>query len=251
MAAVDLGALAVARHIPLEGAPTEVTAAAQRPSVYALTPENGVGARDPDRQPPVGPQSSRWRRRRITMALAVDERTLYVSGTRARVRWSRWRSIASRRPGSCLFQTSLWGWRISPDGKTAAVSSAQGGPPGGSGSPASERAARARRLWPGAVPHRQQDPGGGESRGAAAFGVQRRGPASDHASADLRAARSVLLQPRWRPVVRNRGGDGRGGGGVPVFHAPGRRYGSGRPRSGSHGCVRRLAVRGQSRCPAT
>ena len=42
VAAVDLGALAVARHIPLEGAPTEVTAAVQRPSVYALTPENGA-----------------------------------------------------------------------------------------------------------------------------------------------------------------------------------------------------------------
>jgi len=32
IAAVDLGALAVARHIPLEGAPTEITAAAERPS---------------------------------------------------------------------------------------------------------------------------------------------------------------------------------------------------------------------------
>jgi YVTN family beta-propeller protein len=41
VAAVDLEALAVARHIPIEGAPTEVMTARSRPSVYALTPETG------------------------------------------------------------------------------------------------------------------------------------------------------------------------------------------------------------------
>ena len=42
VAAVDLEALAVARHIPLDGAPTEVLALQPpRTFVYALTPENG------------------------------------------------------------------------------------------------------------------------------------------------------------------------------------------------------------------
>ena len=41
MAAVDLQALAVARHIPLDSAPTQVVALETRPFVYALTPENG------------------------------------------------------------------------------------------------------------------------------------------------------------------------------------------------------------------
>jgi YVTN family beta-propeller protein len=42
VAAVDLQALAVARHIPLDGAPTQVAAAWTRSSIYALTPENGT-----------------------------------------------------------------------------------------------------------------------------------------------------------------------------------------------------------------
>ena len=42
IAAVDLEALAVARHIPLNGAPTSVVSAARRPFVYALSPSNGT-----------------------------------------------------------------------------------------------------------------------------------------------------------------------------------------------------------------
>jgi len=42
LAAVDLQALAVARHIPLDGAPTQVAAAWTRSSIYALTPETGT-----------------------------------------------------------------------------------------------------------------------------------------------------------------------------------------------------------------
>jgi YVTN family beta-propeller protein len=41
VAAVDLQALAVARHIGLDAAPSQVVAAQTRPSVYALTPETG------------------------------------------------------------------------------------------------------------------------------------------------------------------------------------------------------------------
>src|SRR5713101_2863488 len=42
IAAVDLEALAVARHIPLAGSPTSVLAGVKRPFVYALTAANGT-----------------------------------------------------------------------------------------------------------------------------------------------------------------------------------------------------------------
>jgi DNA-binding beta-propeller fold protein YncE len=41
IAAVDLEAMAVVRHIPLDGSPAQVIAAAKRPSVFALTPDTG------------------------------------------------------------------------------------------------------------------------------------------------------------------------------------------------------------------
>src|SRR5438045_7747610 len=42
VAAVDLQALVVARHIAIEGAPAQILAARTRPSVYALAPEEGI-----------------------------------------------------------------------------------------------------------------------------------------------------------------------------------------------------------------
>jgi DNA-binding beta-propeller fold protein YncE len=42
IAAVDLEALAVAKHIPLNGSPASVISTMKRPSVYALTPANGT-----------------------------------------------------------------------------------------------------------------------------------------------------------------------------------------------------------------
>jgi len=41
IAAVDLQAMAVVRHIPLDAAPSQVVAARTRPSIYALTPDSG------------------------------------------------------------------------------------------------------------------------------------------------------------------------------------------------------------------
>lgn len=41
IAAVDLEAMAVVRHIALDGSPTQVIAAGARPSVFALTPDKG------------------------------------------------------------------------------------------------------------------------------------------------------------------------------------------------------------------
>lgn len=123
VAAVDLGALAVARHIPLEGAPTEVTAAAQRPSVYALTPENGsvheiqIDSLRLARQLAVASQA-------ITMALAADERTLYVLAREPRSLVAV--DLDSFKPAWKLaLPDEPVGLAISPDRKTAAVSSAQ------------------------------------------------------------------------------------------------------------------------------
>ncbi len=42
VAAVDLEAMAVARHIPLDGSPSQVVTAIFRPSIYCLTPDNGT-----------------------------------------------------------------------------------------------------------------------------------------------------------------------------------------------------------------
>ena len=123
VAAVDLGALAVARHIPLEGAPTEVTAAAQRPSVYALTPENGtvheiqIDTLRLSRKVALASQA-------ITMALAADERSLYVLAREPRSLIAvdldnfkvSWKLLLPDEPV---------GLAVSQDRKTAAVSSAQ------------------------------------------------------------------------------------------------------------------------------
>jgi YVTN family beta-propeller protein len=123
VAAVDLAALAVARHIPLEGAPTEVTAAVKRPSVYALTPENGsvheiqIDNLRIARKLTVASQA-------ITMALGADERSLYVLAREPRLLVAV--ELDSFKTGWKLqLPDEPVGLAISPDGKTAAVSSAQ------------------------------------------------------------------------------------------------------------------------------
>jgi DNA-binding beta-propeller fold protein YncE len=123
IAAVDLGALAVARHIPLDGAPTEVTAAVKRPTVYALTPANGsvheiqIDILRMSRKLAVASQA-------ITMALAAGERSLYVLAREPRALISvaldtfsiEWKLPLPDEPV---------GLAISPDGKLAAVTSAK------------------------------------------------------------------------------------------------------------------------------
>ncbi len=77
VAAVDLQAMAVARHIPLDAAPSEVVAARARPLVYALTPATGsVHEIQADRLSftrKLAVASSV-----ISMRLTPDERALYV-----------------------------------------------------------------------------------------------------------------------------------------------------------------------------
>ncbi len=77
VAAVDLEALAVARHIPLDSAPVDVLALRTRPFVYALTPQNGslqeiqADRLSFARKLAVGQEA-------IAMRLASDERAMFV-----------------------------------------------------------------------------------------------------------------------------------------------------------------------------
>jgi len=123
VAAVDLGVLAVARHIPIEGAPTEVTAATKRPSVYALTPETGsvheiqIDTLRMARRLAVASQA-------ITMALSADEQSLYVLAREPRALVAV--ALDSFKTAwKLLLPDEPVGLAISPDGKTAAVSSAK------------------------------------------------------------------------------------------------------------------------------
>ncbi len=127
VAAVDLEALAVARHIPLDSAPVDVlalsTANARRPFVYALTPENGsiqeirADRLSFARKLAVGSRA-------ISMRLSHDERAMFVltGGPRALVRVALerfavdWRLPLSEDPHD---------FAISADGKTAAVSAGE------------------------------------------------------------------------------------------------------------------------------
>ncbi len=124
VAAVDLQVMAVARHIALDGSPSQVVAAQTRPSVYALTPATGsVHEIQSDRlsfKRKVAVASSA-----VSMGLDARESALYVLARepRALVRVSldsfqveaRMALPGSRAAGPVDFA-------IAPDGKTAAVS---------------------------------------------------------------------------------------------------------------------------------
>jgi hypothetical protein len=77
VAAVDLQALAVVRHIPVDGSPSDVLALHSRPFVYALTPDNGtIHEIQADRlsfarKLAVGSRA-------ISMHLSRDERAMFV-----------------------------------------------------------------------------------------------------------------------------------------------------------------------------
>src|SRR5579871_1650638 len=94
IAAVDLEALAVARHIPLDAPPEQVVASQARPSVYALTPSTGSIHE-------IESDHLRFRRKlqvasqAISMAMTSDQRSLFV---------------LARNPGALI--------RIAPDSLT-------------------------------------------------------------------------------------------------------------------------------------
>ncbi len=123
VAAVDLQALAVARHIPLDSAPTEVLALRTRPFVYALTPANGslqeiqADRLSFARKLAAGAQA-------ISMHLSTDHRAMYVLTREpkalVRIALDRfavdWKLSLSEDPHD---------FAVTPDGKTAAVSAGQ------------------------------------------------------------------------------------------------------------------------------
>jgi DNA-binding beta-propeller fold protein YncE len=123
VAAVDLQALAVARHIPLDSAPMDVLALRTRPFVYALTPANGslqeiqADRLSFARKLAAGSQA-------ISMRLSPDERAMCVltREPKALVRVSLerfaidWELPLSEDPHD---------FAVAPDGKTAAVSAGQ------------------------------------------------------------------------------------------------------------------------------
>lgn len=121
IAAVDLGVMAVAKHIPVDGAPTQVLAAESRPAVYALTPANGTVHE-------IGTDTLKLVRKLAavskadSMHLAPDEQTLYLITRESRaltaVRLDNltvaWRMTLPEEPVD---------FALSSDGKTAAVTS--------------------------------------------------------------------------------------------------------------------------------
>jgi len=124
IAAVDLEALAVARHIPLNGAPTSVVSTLRRPFVYALSPSNGtVHEIEVDRL------SFNRRLAVASFALAIvvapDDTALYVlaSEPQSLIRIAldtlkvEWRMALPRDPVD---------FAVAQDGATAAVSFANG-----------------------------------------------------------------------------------------------------------------------------
>lgn len=122
IAAVDLGVMAVAKHIPLEGSPSQVLSAETRPAVYALTPADGtVHEIRTDtlklvRSLPVGSKAD-------SMHLAPDEQRLYVLSRESRTLTAiklddlsfAWRMQLPEEPVDIA---------LASDNKTAAVSSA-------------------------------------------------------------------------------------------------------------------------------
>ena len=123
VAAVDLEALAVARHIPLDSAPVDVLALRRRPFVYALTPENAslqeiqADRLSFARKLAVGSQA-------ISMRLSRDEHAMFVliKEPKALVKIAldrfavEWKLPLTEDPHE---------FAISADGKTAAVSAGE------------------------------------------------------------------------------------------------------------------------------
>ena len=120
VAAVDLQAMAVARHIPLDGAPSEVVAASARPLVYALTPATGsVHEIQADRLSFT--RKLTVASTAVSMRIIPGERALYVLARdpRALLRVSldtfrvEWRIPLPGEPAE---------FAVTPDGKMGAVS---------------------------------------------------------------------------------------------------------------------------------
>lgn len=120
MAAVDLEVFAVARHIRVDGAPTDVVARRQHARVYALTPANG-SVHEIRAANLTFTRKLQIARSAISMRLSRDENTLYVLCRDPR------RLVAlALDPLSVDWELGLaedpYDFDISPEGTLAAVS---------------------------------------------------------------------------------------------------------------------------------
>jgi YVTN family beta-propeller protein len=121
IAAVDLTAFAVIRHIPVDGSPTAVVTDPVRPALYALTPENGT----------IHEISTRSRlevRRRLrigssglSMRISGDGKSLYVL-CRAPRQLVRVDLESFRIGGRVALPAEPFDFDLAPNGTTAAVS---------------------------------------------------------------------------------------------------------------------------------
>lgn len=121
IAAVDLDVMAVAKHIAIEGAPSQVIAAQNQPWVFALTPDSGTvheirtDTLKFSRKIKVGSRAD-------SMHLAADEARLYVVSreeqTLSAISLDSWRIVWKLR-----FPEAPADFTLSSDGTRAAVSS--------------------------------------------------------------------------------------------------------------------------------
>jgi YVTN family beta-propeller protein len=125
IAAIDLDVLEVAKHIAIEGAPTQVIASRTRPAIYALTPASGTIHE-------IETGTLKFTRKLMpegTLDLLLqgegDDPKLYAVSRQSR-------SVAAIDPEKFTVEWRLRlpeepaDFTLSPDGKTAAVSSATG-----------------------------------------------------------------------------------------------------------------------------
>ncbi|HLW76615.1 MAG TPA: YncE family protein [Bryobacteraceae bacterium] len=120
IAAVDLEALAVARHIPLDASPEQVIASQSRPSVFALTPSSG-SIHEIESDHLRFRRKAQFASKAVSMSLSQDERSLWLLARdpRALIRVSPDSlSLAARIP----LPADPLEFDLTPDGKTAAVS---------------------------------------------------------------------------------------------------------------------------------
>lgn len=124
LAAIDLEVMAVERHIALEAPPTQVLAAATRPTVYALTSATGTvyevqfNKLSVSRKATLAPTAS-------SMALSPDEKSLYVLAREPRALIAV--DLDGFRPNWSLpLPEEPSELAVSEDGKLAAITSGKG-----------------------------------------------------------------------------------------------------------------------------
>lgn len=124
VAALDLEVMAVARHIPLDGAPSQMLASTKKAAVYALTPDTGAIHEIQAYRLSVARKAT-VASSAVSMALASDERSLYMLARAPRAMISlaldsfqpEWRLALPEDPVD---------FALSPKGGKAAISTAQG-----------------------------------------------------------------------------------------------------------------------------